>query len=143
MTAFHRGLAGLCAVVLIGIASSCATPGAVPAPDFKLVSAHWLLCPVQAGDLTMCCPQPADPRRCVVPNAGAAPLALAAFGRFQNVGAAGSATATFTTTDAGRAKCSAVLPVTPSGGTTNAWCSLGPGVESAFGPQVSVDNTRP
>ena len=141
-----KALAVAGVVALVAVAYMSASRTGASNPDFRLVSGHWLLCPTGAADLTTCCPQPADPRRCVVPSnstaVGVAPLALMAFGRFKKFGTSGGATATFSTVGSGRAECSVVLPFTPSGGTVAAWCSLGSALEVGSEPQVSVDNRR-
>jgi hypothetical protein len=140
-------LAGAGAAAVLAVACAAASGGSAAGPDFKLVNAHWLLCPAGATDLTMCCPQPADPRRCVIPGVApkpaGAPTALTAFARFKNLGTSGRATATFSTPGPGYSRCSVALPFTSTGGSVAAWCSLGSGVEGGSEPQVSIVNARP
>jgi hypothetical protein len=146
---WHAGW--LVAVVLAGPLAACHSPvggGTWPIPRFQLVNAHWLLCPSQGVGLAKCCPQPSDPRRCVVPTAagsepgsvGSAPTKLVAFGRFKNAGAAGRATATFSNRGSPRAECSTTLPFTPAGAITETWCSLGSAPEDGPAPDVVLDN---
>jgi hypothetical protein len=122
----------LFAAVAAGLAvMACGEPST---PKFELVSTNWLLCPASSTDLKMCCPQPADPRRCVMPN-GAAPTDLIAVARLKNAGAAGGAMATFS---AAGASCSAAVPQTPAGATVMAWCSFGATTEPAAPPQIFI-----
>lgn len=126
-------------VASVAVVSSCSSDaGSLPSqPQFKVVAAHWLLCPQAVDDLKGCCPQPADPRRCVFPN-GSAPTDLVAFARFTNSGAPGGATATFTGADIARSNCIATVPYTQAGATSSAWCSLGPVFEPTTPPVVVI-----
>jgi hypothetical protein len=120
--------------------------GTRPGAQFQLLNAHWLLCPSQTETLVKCCPQPSDPRRCVVPNVagnpgslGSAPTELVAFGRFKNAGVAGGAIAIFSSRGLPPAHCSAALPFTPAGGVTEAWCTLGSAPEEGAVPDVTLE----
>jgi hypothetical protein len=121
----------LAAFVAAAVLIACGEPST---PKFELLSTNWLLCPASATDLKMCCPQPADPRRCVIPN-GAAPTDLIAVARLRNTGTPGGAMATLS---APSATCSATVPHTPTGSTAQAWCSLGVITEPAAPPQISI-----
>jgi hypothetical protein len=127
------------AVASVAMVMGCSNNAGSPPsqPKFKVVAANWLLCPHGVDGLKSCCPQPADPRRCVFPN-GAAPTELVAFARFTNAGAPGRATATFTNGDETSAACSAAVPFTEAGATTSAWCSLGAVFEPNAPPHVDV-----
>jgi hypothetical protein len=121
----------LAALAAVAAMVACSSPST---PKFELLNTHWLLCPSAATDLNMCCPQPADPRRCVIPS-GSAPTDLIAFAHLRNTGAPGAAMATFS---APGGTCSAAVPHTPTGSTAQAWCSLGQTPEPAAPPQISV-----
>ncbi len=121
----------LIALAVAAVVMACGEPSA---PKFELVTTHWLLCASGATDLNMCCPQPADPRRCVMPN-GEAPTDLIAFASLRNMGAAGGATAMFS---APGVTCSAAVPHTPAGATAQAWCSFGAIPEPAGPPQMTL-----
>jgi hypothetical protein len=121
----------LMALAVAAVVIACGEPST---PKFELLSSHWLLCASGATDLKMCCPQPADPRRCVIPN-GAAPTDLIAFASLKNTGAPGGAMATFS---APGVTCSAAVPHTLTGQTAQAWCSLGTTPEPVVPPLITI-----
>ncbi len=140
---------GLLVLALAGLVlAACSNTAGVShsGPRFQVVSAHWLLCPENSADLRLCCPQPADPRRCVVPgpssagsvNPSGAPTELVAFARFKNAGFGGTATATFSAHQLAEASCSTPVPYTAAGGSATAWCSLGVALEPGVDPAVHV-----
>ena len=123
-------------VFLLGVAG-CASQSspATSKPNFQVIVANWLLCPQSATDLKACCPQPADPRRCVMP-AGTAPSELVAYVRFRNAGAAGGGMATLGIDGDEASRCPAPVPFTEAGATTIAWCSLGAKPEPLSPPAI-------
>lgn len=123
-------------VVLLGIAGCASqTSPTTSKPEFQVIVANWLLCPQSTTDLKACCPQPADPRRCVMPS-GTAPTELVAYARFRNVGAAGGGMATLGIDEDAESRCPAPVPFTETGATTIAWCSLGAKPEPLAPPAI-------